>query len=121
MQVNDRSTTERLPEILDQALARLKAGESVEACLDAYPEFARDLEPLLRAGDLMQAEMATPLPPEMDEWLAVGARDFAALAAQMAPKAAKPARAARTIKRAAAEAQPQIADLLDQALLHASM
>ena len=80
MQMNDRSTTESLPEVLDQALARLKAGESVEACLSAYPQHARDLEPLLRTGNSLNVEAATQLPPEMDEWLATGARDFAALA-----------------------------------------
>src|SRR5215212_9387037 len=114
MQMNDRSTTESLPEVLNQALARLKAGESVEACLNAYPQHARDLEPLLRTSDLMIAQAATPLPPEMDEWLATGARDFAALAAQMAPGATNRARRARGRKSAvpAPTAQARFAEIL---------
>jgi len=118
MQMNGRSITEGLPEVLDQALARLKAGESVEACLNAYPQHARDLEPLLRTGDLLNVQAATQLPPEMDEWLATGARDFAALAAQMAPKVAKPAVRARG-RRVAAAPSPhvQLADILDETLL----
>jgi len=118
MQMNDRSTTESLPEVLDRALARLKAGESVEACLNAYPQYARDLEPLLRTGDLLSAQADTQLPPEMDEWLATGAREFAALAAQMAPKAAKSARHSRGRPLAPApSANSQFADILDETLL----
>jgi hypothetical protein len=37
MQFEERSVTKGLPDALDQALARLHAGESVEGCLDAFP------------------------------------------------------------------------------------
>jgi hypothetical protein len=95
MQMKERSLAPGLPEVLDQALARLQAGESVEACLDAYPQHATVLEPLLRAGDLLNAQAAISLPPEMDTWLATGAHDFAAIAAQLAPKYTKPLQTTR--------------------------
>jgi hypothetical protein len=114
MQMNDRSTAESLPEVLDQALARLQAGESVEACLSAYPQHARDLEPLLRTGDIVHAQAAAPLPAEMEAWLSIGKRDFVALAAQMAPKSAQ---AARPRQAAKPSTQAQFDDVLDETLL----
>jgi hypothetical protein len=75
------------------------------------------LEPLLRAGDLLRAEAATALPPDLEAWLPTGARDFAAIAAQMAPANTKQPRAARgRATRRATAAQQQRSDLLDQAL-----
>src|SRR6266545_1448584 len=86
MQIKGRSTSESLPEILDKALRRVRAGDSVEACLADYPQHARALEPLLRAGNLLRAEANTPLPPDLEAWLATGKRDFAITAAQLAPQ-----------------------------------
>jgi len=40
MQFEERSAIKSLPDALDQALAQLQAGESVEATLDAFPEYA---------------------------------------------------------------------------------
>lgn len=116
MQMKDRSLSEGLTDTLDQALARLRAGDSVEACLEAAPEHGRALEPLLRAGDLLYAEAATPLPTEMDDWLAIGAHDFAAIATQMAPRHAKPPQTSRQHARAAAQARQHLDDALDQAI-----
>jgi hypothetical protein len=113
MQFEDRSQSKSLSDLLDQALARLRAGESVEVCLADYPEHASALEPLLRTGDLLRAEAAMPLPAELEDWLSVGARDLAAIAVRMAPKYAKQPRAARP----ATSVQSQRVDILDQALM----
>src|SRR5260221_2570407 len=107
MQFEDRSVTKGLPDALDQALARLRAGESVEGCLDAFPQYAAALEPLLRAGDRLRASAAEPLPLDLEHWLPTGARDFAAIAEQMVPK----------YTRQSAAAQPRLpANVPDQAL-----
>src|SRR5688500_15756232 len=117
MQFEERSLSKSLPDMLDQALARLRAGESVEECLDAYNQHARTLEPLLRAGERLRAEAEVPLPPDLEAWLPAGARDFAAIAEQMAPQYAKRRLSARgrASKREAAGLH-QHADILDQAL-----
>src|SRR5215211_7854519 len=107
MQFEERSVRKSLPDALDQALARLHAGESVEGCLDAFPQYAAALEPLLRTGDRLRASAAEPLPPDLEHWLPTGARDFAAIAEQMAPK--------YTRQSAAAQARAR-ANVLDQAL-----
>src|SRR5262245_20685698 len=89
MSFEERSQTKSMPDLLDQALARLQAGDSVEASLDAAPQHAAALEPLLRMGALLRAEAAAPLPPDLEAWLPAGARDFAAIAEQMALQHAK--------------------------------
>ena len=119
MQIMERSQSESLPEILDQALLQLQGGASVEECLNAYPQHAAALEPLLRTSDLLYAQATTPLPAEMDDWLATGALDFAAIAAQMAPKYAKPPQTIRQRVRATAQAQQQFDDILDLTLARA--
>src|SRR5215212_12274188 len=108
MQFEERSVTKGLPDALDQALARLRAGESVEGCLNAFPQYAAALEPLLRAGDQLRASAAEPLPPDLEHWLPTGARDFAAIAEQMVPKYTRQSAAARARIRA---------NVLDQALV----
>ena len=118
MQITERSQSESLPEILDQALVQLQSGASVEECLSAYPQHAAALEPLLRASDLLHAQASAPLPAEMDGWLATGALDFAAIAAQMAPKYAKPQTPHQRV-RAATQAQHQFDDTLDFTLARA--
>jgi hypothetical protein len=119
MQIKERSISESLPNVLDQALAQLNAGVSIEECLTAYPQHAAALEPLLRAGDLLHAQANIPLPAEMDDWLATGALDFAAIAAQMAPKYAKPPQTTRQRVRATAQAQQQFDEILDLTLARA--
>lgn len=86
MQFEERSVIKGMPDALDQALAQLRAGESVEGCLAAFPQYAAALEPLLRAGDQLRASAAEPLPLDLENWLPTGARDFAAIAEQMVPK-----------------------------------
>jgi len=83
MQFEERSVIKGLPDALDQALAQLQAGESVEATLDAFPEYAAALEPLLRTSDRLRASAAEPLPLDLEHWLPTGARDFAAIAEQI--------------------------------------
>lgn len=41
--------SDNLDQILDQCIDRLNTGASVEDCLSAYPEYAKELEPVLRA------------------------------------------------------------------------
>src|SRR2546425_944674 len=103
MQFEDRSQSKSLSDLLDQALARLRAGESVEVCLADYPQHASALEPLLRTGDLLQAEAATPLPAELEDWLSAGARDLAAIAEQAASRNGRRRAASRplTLQRTA--------------------
>ncbi|MDQ2998671.1 MAG: DUF5667 domain-containing protein, partial [Chloroflexota bacterium] len=107
MQFEERSVIKGLPDALDQALAQLQAGESVEATLEAFPQYAAALEPLLRAGDRLRASAAEPLPLDLEHWLPTGARDFAAIAEQMVPKYTRQSAASRARVRANA---------LDQAL-----
>src|SRR5690349_9288046 len=107
MQFEERSVIKGLPDALDQALARLQAGESVEGCLDAFPQYAAALEPLLRAGDRLRASAAEPLPLDLENWLPTGARDFAAMAEQLVPKYTRQSAAARARIHA---------NVLDQAL-----
>src|SRR5689334_13250575 len=107
MQFEERSVTKSLPDALDQALARLQAGESIEGCLDTFPQYAAALEPLLRAGERLRVSAAEPLPTDLENWLPAGARDFAAIAEQMVPKYTRQSAAARARVRANA---------LDQAL-----
>jgi hypothetical protein len=97
MQFEERSVTKSLPDVLDQALARLQKGESVEGCLDAFPQYAAALEPLLRAGAQLRASAAEPLPPALENWLPTGARDFAAIAEQMEPKYMRQSEEARDL------------------------
>src|SRR5262245_13269668 len=75
--------------ILDEALDRVAGGASIEDCLDAYPEHAHDLAPLLRTGVVLRAQAATPLPPDLEAWLPAGRRDFAAIAERLAPRYAR--------------------------------
>ena len=46
---------ESFEDILDTCLERLKAGESIESCLEPYPKAADRLEPLLRAAEHSQS------------------------------------------------------------------
>jgi hypothetical protein len=84
-----RSAPTDMSDILDESLGRIFAGESIERCLEAYPQQAGGLEPLLRMGTMLRAEAATPLPAEMAAWLPHGAYDFARIAEQMAPRYAR--------------------------------
>lgn len=53
--------SKRLDAIFDEALERLRRGESVAACLAAYPADAPTLRPLLEAAG---RALSMPLPPE---------------------------------------------------------
>jgi hypothetical protein len=49
--------------ILNECVGRLIEGESIEACLSRYPEYAAELEPLLRtAQDTLKATAVNPRP-----------------------------------------------------------
>jgi hypothetical protein len=50
-------------DILNECIERMFRGDSIEACLAAYPEHAAELEPLLStAGDTIKAAAITPRP-----------------------------------------------------------
>src|SRR4051812_5167083 len=89
---------------LDQALARMRAGDSFEASLAEHPDLNADLVPLLRVGEQLRVQAAKPLPADLENWLPTGARDFAAIAEQMAPRYARrraPASRPLTLQRTA--------------------
>jgi uncharacterized protein DUF5667 len=115
-----RGAREDLTEILDKAIGELDAGGRIEEYLDAYPQFASDLDPLLRTTAALQAEAATPLPPDLEAWLPTGARDFAAIAEQMLAQPTAPAKATvrrtRPARQAPRRVAPDFATILDQAL-----
>jgi Domain of unknown function (DUF5667) len=124
MQQEDRKVQENLSEVLDQALARIRAGESIEACLDDSPQSAPALTPLLRTGALLHDEAATPLPPDLEAWLPSGARDFAAIAQQMLPQqSAHPHQTTtpvRSSKRLRSSAPASLSEILDTVLARVS-
>jgi hypothetical protein len=96
--------------ILDEALVRLRAGESVEEILTRYPKHADALEPLLRTSVRIQGYAAVELPPEVEQWLEIGANEFAAIAEQ----AQAPYR--NTLRRAAHQSPARAAASLDSVL-----
>jgi hypothetical protein len=56
-----------LDHILDECLQRLIAGETIEACLSRYPDYALSLEPLLRtAQNALKATAIRPRPEFRD-------------------------------------------------------
>src|SRR6185436_10224073 len=93
----ERGMSKGLSEVLDKAIAELGAGQSIEVCLESYPEYAPELGSLLRTATELQAEAAAPLLPDLEAWLPTGARDFAAIAEQMLSQreAPRPARVRR--------------------------
>src|SRR5262245_17945385 len=109
----ERGGREGLSEALDQAIKQLGAGESIEEALDAHPEHAPALDPLLQAAAALQSAAATPLPPDLEAWLPDGAREFTAIAEQMLtqPAAPQPASASRLRigRRASRIPTPEIA------------
>lgn len=61
------SKMKKFDNILDECLERLIKGESIEACLSRYPEYAAELEPLLRtARNTMKASDIQPRPEFRD-------------------------------------------------------
>ncbi|GAB4443431.1 MAG: hypothetical protein OHK0015_43420 [Chloroflexi bacterium OHK40] len=69
-----------LSQVLDEALARLRAGASIEECLRAYPEHAADLEPMLRTAAAIQRQARASLPPSLEQWLSSGRQEIEAYA-----------------------------------------
>ena len=64
-------------EILDQLLEEIKKGKSIEDCLRAYPEFAEELEPLLRLAERIE-DLPKPEPnPEVVESVLTKIREMA--------------------------------------------
>lgn len=74
---------EDLSQVLDEAIARLRAGESLAECLAHYPAYAEALQPLLLAVGAIHQQAAAPLPAELEAWVAdQGAVEFAAIVQQ---------------------------------------
>ena len=93
--------------ILDESLSRLKQKESIEACLRRYPQYAVQLEPLLRTA--LKVEMLKDTAPPSAKAMTAGRerflREAARLRAERAPahKLAKgPARRRRLMLSVAA-------------------
>ncbi|MEM8532571.1 MAG: DUF5667 domain-containing protein, partial [Chloroflexota bacterium] len=73
-------------QILDEAIARIHAGESVEECLARYPEHRLALEPILYTSLDLWSCADAPLPAELDEWVDTqGLPEFSTFAQQMFP------------------------------------
>jgi uncharacterized protein (DUF433 family) len=79
MERSEKNAHVNLDQVLDQAIAQLQQGESIEACLARYPEYAAVLEPLLQISAELHAAADVTLPAEMEAWLATGAQEFAML------------------------------------------
>jgi hypothetical protein len=73
--------------ILDESLSRLKQKESIEACLGRYPQYAAQLEPLLRTA--LEVEALKDTEPPSAKAMAAGRerflRETARLQAERAP------------------------------------
>jgi hypothetical protein len=69
--------------ILDECIDRVNRGERVEKCLADYPQYAGQLEPLLRA--LTQTQMACDFTPSADAQRAGRQRLYAALEKRRRP------------------------------------
>lgn len=72
----------RLYEAFDDCLARLSAGEPVDACLRRYPDLADELRPMLEAAQLAQAASRVPHHVQMRS----RARFLAAAAQRRSPR-----------------------------------
>ncbi|HEU5087647.1 MAG TPA: hypothetical protein VFT99_09385, partial [Roseiflexaceae bacterium] len=66
--------------LLDAALSRIQAGEPLQSVLEAYPEHAAWLEPLLRVAQSFHQAAQFAVPPELDTWLPAGRSAFLAAA-----------------------------------------
>lgn len=75
-----------LGDILDEALAYLERGGSVEECLRHYPAVAAELEPLLRVAAALRQQAVVDLPPDMEDWLVTSRQDIETLATQLLPR-----------------------------------
>lgn len=69
--------------ILDECVDRINHGEKIEACLADYPQYARQLEPLLKSMTLTKA--AYSFAPSMDAKRTARQRFYAALEKQGQP------------------------------------
>ncbi|RME42739.1 MAG: hypothetical protein D6791_17045 [Chloroflexi bacterium] len=67
--------------VLDECLDRLKAGDSISACLERYPEHAEELEPLLETAQLTAPLRFTE--PPRPQALARGRQRFLTEAARL--------------------------------------
>ena len=74
--------------ILDDCLSHLREGASIEACLARYPEYAVELEPLLRIA--LRAQELKPVEPPSMTALAAGRRRFLQEAARLRQREALP-------------------------------
>ena len=62
--MQNKNHNEKLNNIFDECLERLLHGESVQGCLRDYPEFASELEPLLKTALAVQRSTAQIKPRE---------------------------------------------------------
>ncbi|MEK7325751.1 MAG: DUF5667 domain-containing protein, partial [Chloroflexota bacterium] len=55
----------QLLDAFDDCLTRLRAGESLDACLQSYPDFAGELRPMIEAAQGAMAASRVPRPAQM--------------------------------------------------------
>ena len=79
--------------ILDESLSHLKQKESIEACLGRYPQYAAQLEPLLRTA--LKVEVLKDAEPPSAKAMAAGRERFLQEAARLRAERARAHRLAR--------------------------
>jgi hypothetical protein len=73
-------------QVVEECIARMRAGASLESCLERYPQYAKDLQPILRTARSLQA---LKVPQERLESVQAGReRLFAAYAQKTAAQQA---------------------------------
>jgi hypothetical protein len=81
--------------ILDESLSRLKQKESMEACLGRYPQYAAQLEPLLRMA--LKVEVLKDTAPPSTQAMAAGRERFLREAARLQTERAPTHKLARDL------------------------
>lgn len=83
-----KNQADRLNNIFDECLDRVLKGEGIEVCLKDYPEFASELEPLLKTS--LAVKQASSVKPR-EEFRARARYEFREVVAEKAQRKTRPA------------------------------